>query len=482
MTSTSFSSPFIHPRFHVAVALILAGSAAALLTSLAPCARGQAAVVNATYTNPATGSWILGTNWDTDPAWPDGIGASASITSIQTANRTISLNDVITLGSLIITNNTTFTNTINNGTGSPTLEFDATAGPATLASVGTGASSNSVSATILLTDSIILNIANTVGNPISGALTLSGAMSGPGGVTKSGQGLVTISTVTKTYTGPTLLDTDTGRTRISASGSILNSPVTVKQGAQIALTLSSGNPNYTLGTVLNLNGTGLGPTSPTGNFPGAIRNDTNLAAIILSPVVLQSDTLIHVQGSASGSTTFSNTVSGPGKLTLTAPNSDSNLGQLVLGNTNTYLGGTLVNGGTLVASTPASTFGLGNITVDNALSTLSNAKLLISAGVLNAIADTATLSLAGGRAAGVADTGFIELGDGVNEAVSALFLGGIPQAFGTYGSTASAAAIRNDEYFSGKGIVTVVPEPAAVALLFGGLLPMLALRRPRRAA
>jgi len=40
---------------------------------------------------------------------------------------------------------------------------------------------------------------------------------------------------------------------------------------------------------------------------------------------------------------------------------------------------------------------------------------LIQAGVLDAIADTATLSLAGGLAAGVADDGIADLGAGVNE-------------------------------------------------------------------
>jgi len=80
---------------------------------------------------------------------------------------------------------------------------------------------------------------------------------------------------------------------------------------------------------------------------------------------------------------------------------------------------------------------------------------VISAGVTNAIIDTATLTLLGGGMPGVADTGFINLGAGVNEVVAGLVLGTIPQASGTYGSTASSAMFKFDEYFAGSGMITV---------------------------
>ena len=158
-------------------------------------------------------------------------------------------------------------------------------------------------------------------------------------------------------------------------------------------------------------------TGPFAVFPGAIRNETGSPSTISNSVVLQSDTLLHVEGSSTGSLTLLNTVSGPGKLTLTAPNSSSNQGQLVLNGANTYQGGTLVRGGTLVVSGDSATLGSGDVTVDNSTSVSSIAKLTIQSGVTNAIADTAALSLAGGGSAGVADQGYADLGRGVNEVV-----------------------------------------------------------------
>ena len=103
------------------------------------------------------------------------------------------------------------------------------------------------------------------------------------------------------------------------------------------------------------------------------------------------------------------------------------------------------------------------MTVDNATSPSSIARLQILAGVSNAIADTATLSLAGGNA------GRVDLVLGINEIVGGLVLNGSTQAFGTYGSTSSGATFQNDTFFSGTGIITVapVPEPGGILLMCG---------------
>jgi hypothetical protein len=75
---------------------------------------------------------------------------------------------------------------------------------------------------------------------------------------------------------------------------------------------------------------------------------------------------------------------------------------------------------------------------------------------------------------------YVELGSGINESVFLLFLNGLPQGPGTYGSTLSSAAFKNNEYFSGTGIITVLlPEPTTLALMLFGLA-MLAGWRLRR--
>ena len=89
--------------------------------------------------------------------------------------------------------------------------------------------------------------------------------------------------------------------------------------------------------------------------------------------------------------------------------------------------------------------------------------------------------IAGGGTAATADVGYLNLGSGVNETVAGLFLNGLAQADGTYGSLASAAAFKSDEYFAGTGILTVaVPEPASLAALTGGIGLLMCRRRSRK--
>src|SRR5262249_13852219 len=66
-----------------------------------------------------------------------------------------------------------------------------------------------------------------------------------------------------------------------------------------------------------------------------------------------------------------------------------------------------------------------------------------------------------GGVLGSADGGYINLGAGVNEQVAALMLSVdngatfAAQPNGTYGSSASSAAFKLDEYFAGTGVLTV---------------------------
>jgi hypothetical protein len=99
--------------------------------------------------------------------------------------------------------------------------------------------------------------------------------------------------------------------------------------------------------------------------------------------------------------------------------------------------------------------------------------LQIQTSASNAIADTATLSISnpgfasgGLGAALVAGAGTVDLGAGINETIYKLVINGSTLGAGTYGSTSSGAMFKNDQVFSGTGILTVlVPEPSSAALL-----------------
>lgn len=243
----------------------------------------------------------------------------------------------------------------------------------------------------------------------------------------------------------------------SAAAPASTSSFTVNSSGQLELITAA---SYTFGSnTMNLNGAGP-TTGQFSAFPGAIRPTTGLAITITNNINLQSDTTIHVQGASAGSLTLSGVVNGVGRLTFTAPNSNTDIGKLILTNANGFSGGTLIQGGTLQLSGANATLGTGNVTVNNAASIASTAVLSILAGVSNAVADGATLSLAGGMA------GMANLGPGVNELVGSLVLGGVVQTqSGTYGSTLSGATFKNDTYFSGAGVVSLaaVPEASAFA-------------------
>ncbi|MFO0811121.1 MAG: PEP-CTERM sorting domain-containing protein [Gemmataceae bacterium] len=443
------------------------------------------------------GTWNASGSW-TPATIPNAIGANATFNGAatgsnpdQNANRTVTLDAAQTVGSIVFnTDLSTFTNSLTTGTAG-SLTFDQTGtGPATITTMGAGTGNNTISVPIILTDSLTGIVNNTAASSAAGSLNLTATITGAGGFTKQGDGLATFGTGTKTYTGPTVLSG--GRMRISVTAQpSATSSFTINAGAQLDI-ITAGTIAVGSGP-LNLNGVGA-TTGPYAAFPGAIRNDRGLAVTFSNPVVLQSNTLIHVQanvgtGSTSspvGSTTFSNTISGPGRLTFTAPGSDIEQGFLILNGANTYTGGTLVAGGILQVSGAGATLGTGNVTVDNASSPASIARLQILAGVSNAINNLATLTLAGGGTAGVADQNYIDLGAGINDTVAQLVLGGVTQVAGTYGSTASTATFKNDEYFTGTGIITVtgVPEPGSLALVgfgFAGFAVRVTRRKRRRA-
>jgi len=440
---------------------------------------------------PTTGDGI----WNDPSKWTDGgsnttipnATGAAVIVPAPTASRTLTLSDGagctaqggcnFTVGSIALTNTSSFTTTIRNNSanasGVASLIFDAAgAGPATISVNSTGTTSNQslITADMVFTDTVDVNVITDVGNSSAGAISLTGNITGPGGLIKDGPGEMTMAFVSgqtsqvKQYQGPTIINN--GRWRHSFGGTpTQTSSVTVNSGGQIDMI--TNNSTYTYGTSgatpLNLNG--FGPTTGAFSaFPGAIRPDTNLVIALGNKVVLQSDAMIHVQGTSAALTVL-NAVSGPGRLVVGAIPHDTNLGNLILQNTDTYTGGTTVQAGTLTAEGASVTaFGTGNVQVLSANSSApgSQAHIHLVTGASDAIANTATLNLAGGNVPDTADDGYIDLDFGINETIGGLILGGVAQiTAGTYGAVGSGAMFENNEYFAGSGLLNLVPAGLA---------------------
>ncbi len=150
-------------------------------------------------------------------------------------------------------------------------------------------------------------------------------------------------------------------------------------------------------------------------------------------------------------------------------------GILVLQAANTYTGRTYVSAGTLQVGDGTFYSNLG-VTGDVGVAVGALLKLLNG----DAIHDGASLIL---EAHGLYN-GKVEVDADIVETVGALSLGGAFQGAGYYGSTAAATAytgvydvIVNDTYFSGSGLIHVVPEPASMLLLAAGSLLMGVRRR-----
>jgi autotransporter-associated beta strand protein len=333
------------------------------------------------FNQPAGASWNVGANWSSGTV-PNAIGANATFNGAatasnpdQTANRTITLDGAKTVGSILFNNDlAAFTNSITTGTGGPLTLDEAAAGPATITTQGTGTGNNTISVAMVLTDPVLATVNNLTATSGAGSLNITAAVSGPGGFTKQGAGLMTFGTGAKTYAGPTLLDTNSGRTRMSLLASpTATSEFRVRSGAQLEL-ISAGT--YALGTgSVFLNGNGPVAPSPQAAFPGAIRPASNLDIRLTNPVVLESDTSVNIfraGGAGPGSFMFDSTISGPGML-IAGGAGAGNSGIVALNAANTYAGGSVVRMGLLtagsanpssIASSPLASFGTGNVSVE----------------------------------------------------------------------------------------------------------------------
>ena len=307
---------------------------------------------------------------------------------------------------------------------------------------GSGVSGNgaleSIFGNIALTSNILLNTASMIGVD-GGTLTQSGVISGPGDLTKLGGGTLAL-TGANIYTGQTNIGSAT------ATGGIVTIGV-----SQFALGSLVGtvvvNSNSTLEAVtafgifqsktLTLNGTGYVGANLAGAFVAAV-NTTLQGNVILNPgssIGVNSGFTLSLAG----------VVSGTGDLTKVGS------GTLSLLTANTYIGNTVMDGGTLALTADGTALSSPNFIV-NPGATLA----LDNFGIYTAPAASGNTATAGGTAA-------VNLGSSRTSSTQGVTLNAGTLNFIANSGTGPVGLSTNEQI----GTITVGPGQSTINTGFG---------------
>jgi autotransporter-associated beta strand protein len=162
-----------------------------LRLALAALAAMPSPVLAQTWNVNANADWGVPTNWSPSTV-SNGVDESATLGTVITSARTITLDIPVTVGAITVFGGQDYTLS-----GPNTLTFDVSGGDA-------GVTVNSggdlvVDAGVVLNDTLAVNTVNTLGS--SSGLRFQGAVSGPGGIVKTGPGILELGGPTS-ITGP----------------------------------------------------------------------------------------------------------------------------------------------------------------------------------------------------------------------------------------------------------------------------------------
>ena len=264
---------------------------------------------NPTFLPLASADWTADGNWSSSPAaYPNGDGLTAVVPGSPGADRNLNLREPVTIGRIEFDLESTTSRTrVRDRNSGNSLTFSDTGGTAEIEVTGgdDGFAEIEVDAGIILSSDLRLEVQNVAGDSEYGALRLRSGWSGPGGLTKAGSGITTLTGSGKNFTGATVVELGVLQLTEPAAPST-SSSLSVMPGGQLRLVsgTGSGDParDYAFGGTLLLSGEGRGAEIADGGGNGkrgALRyepgNDDN-HAIVSTSVSLDGPATIHVEG------------------------------------------------------------------------------------------------------------------------------------------------------------------------------------------
>jgi autotransporter-associated beta strand protein len=359
-----------------------------------------------TWNTNASGTWGVGANW-TGGSVPNAVDATATLGSVITANRVVTVSSPVTLGNLILNDNNRYT-----VTGS-TLTFDVTSGSAGISASGAGGGGggHAISSAISLNDNLAVNrdsagalaitgaISNN-GNSItvnaSNSVVFGGAVSGAGGFIKNGNATVTLNgAAANTFTGTTQVNNGTLSLSKSTGITAVAGNLTIGDGTGAAgsagVAVASNEQIANTSAVTIASDGRLTLNSSRTETIGALNATSGTASVVLS-----TGSTLYVGNGTAPAGSFAGVISGAGNLRKIGN------GTLTLSGANTYAGATTVTSGVL------------NIRNSSALGTSAGATTVSSGAQLQiqgGISVTENLTISG---TGVGGTGVLRNMSGNN--------------------------------------------------------------------
>jgi autotransporter-associated beta strand protein len=293
------------------------------------------------------------------------------------------------------------------------------------------------------------------------AVLLSDPLSGPGGLTKLGSGMLTLA-ATNTYSGNTLIG---GGTLALGSSLALQNSTLDTSGSGV---LSFGS--LTAGTLGGLTGPGTLSMANSSSSPVALAVGNNNASTTFSGALKGTGSVIKIGSGVlalSGTNTFTGpTTVGEGKLVVDGRliNSAVSVNGGTLGGTG-YLGSVTVNaGGTLAPGDPLGTLSIsGNLILESGAwmdyeLDMPSTSDMISCG---------TLTLSGQQFSDFTFTWSANFGPGNYNLIDAGLVSGVlgTSTSGTINGDPATLSVHNNDL-----VLNVAPEPSAFALLAAGAI------------